>query len=455
MPSDVPSLNAAMKPLQIFYDSDGATLMKKLPIIVLGGLLTAAIAAVIYFFFQQQNIAWQLNQRDSTIAQLHATVTQLTRDAAGLRDQVTSLERRPDESAMADLEQQRVEADEQIRNLQETLQKETRQKTVLKAQITDLQARLAREKTAWEAQIDTVKQASVKKEAAIERLQKEIAALEKRPDENVIADCKKLNEGVKQKLSSLEESLQKEIARKQALAHQTVDLLSQLEKQTLENKQRMADLKRQLEEKTSMLTRLHDTMQQLQNQIVVQEADNAALKKELAVRLGQETAVEQQTAAVKATYAAMAAALRQQIQSKDAVIESYQEKLKVTFIGDIFFASGSTTIRPRGKQLLEKVCDALKSLKESQIQVVGHTDNIRIKDSYREKYPSNWELSGMRAASVVRFLQEHCPISPDRLEAVGQSFFRPVADNKTAQGRAKNRRVEILIVPQLSSRAPS
>ena len=91
----------------------------------------------------------------------------------------------------------------------------------------------------------------------------------------------------------------------------------------------------------------------------------------------------------------------------------------------------------------------MKNIKGKKIRVTGHTDPIPIRRDYQYKFPSNWELSAARAASVVRYFQEKIDLDPKEMEAVGRSFYQPEASNDTKEGRARNRRVEILIAPQL------
>ena len=81
--------------------------------------------------------------------------------------------------------------------------------------------------------------------------------------------------------------------------------------------------------------------------------------------------------------------------------------------------------------------------------VVGHTDNVPITSEYRSKFPTNWELSAARAAQVVRYFQRVNGLDPKNMEAVGRSFYDPVADNDSKEGRAQNRRVNIIIAPRL------
>jgi chemotaxis protein MotB len=116
-------------------------------------------------------------------------------------------------------------------------------------------------------------------------------------------------------------------------------------------------------------------------------------------------------------------------------------------VNRILFESGRTKITPQGKKILKKVGDILKNVEGKRIQVVGHTDNKPILPEYRYRIPSNWELSAFRAAAVVRFLQKNIGIGTSNFELVGRSFYEPIASNETEKGRARNRRVNIILAP--------
>ncbi len=105
----------------------------------------------------------------------------------------------------------------------------------------------------------------------------------------------------------------------------------------------------------------------------------------------------------------------------------------------VLFPEGEASFTPRAKPLLLKLSKILKQF-PYQVRVEGHTDNVPIHNS---RFPSNWELSTARASSIVRFFITN-GIRPERLEAAGYAEYRPIADNRTREGRAKNRRVEIV-----------
>ncbi|WP_313582748.1 OmpA/MotB family protein [Lacrimispora sp.] len=108
----------------------------------------------------------------------------------------------------------------------------------------------------------------------------------------------------------------------------------------------------------------------------------------------------------------------------------------------IFFDSGSAEIKKQSEDTLVEVAGILNTI-DNYIRVEGHTDNVPIKHS---NYPSNWELSTARAVNVVKIFINKCNFSPDKLIAVGYGEFKPVADNSTPEGRAQNRRIDIIVL---------
>jgi len=107
----------------------------------------------------------------------------------------------------------------------------------------------------------------------------------------------------------------------------------------------------------------------------------------------------------------------------------------------LLFASGSATVQPGGRGLLEKVGSLLRAENQHEIRVRGFTDPVPI---HTAAFPSNWELSAGRAASVVRTFAQ-AGVAPERMEAAGRAALDPLSSNATALGRARNRRVEVLL----------
>ena len=131
---------------------------------------------------------------------------------------------------------------------------------------------------------------------------------------------------------------------------------------------------------------------------------------------------------------------------KEQLVSLQQTKdlLRVTFVNSLLFDSGSARLRKKGLEALSRIAKFLQNQKEKMIRIEGHTDNKPIRGNLLARYPSNWELSFARAASIVKFLESK-NISPERMSATGHSYYRPVASNDTEEGRAKNRRTVILL----------
>jgi chemotaxis protein MotB len=140
--------------------------------------------------------------------------------------------------------------------------------------------------------------------------------------------------------------------------------------------------------------------------------------------------------------------LRGALESKDVTISQLQGKLTVNILDRILFDSGEADLKSDGSTVLKKVADFLAQHPNLKVHVIGHTDNVPIKASARSRFGSNWELSTARASAAVRYLTEVAGVDPRRLGIVGYGEFRPIADNATPEGRAKNRRIAITILSE-------
>jgi chemotaxis protein MotB len=173
-----------------------------------------------------------------------------------------------------------------------------------------------------------------------------------------------------------------------------------------------------------------------------------ALKAELAKAQDRiEDLEEQQKSAVQAQNT-LEADMRAALESKDVTISNLQGRLTVSIVDRILFDSGQAELKPGGEEVLGKVVAVLAQQPGVQLQVVGHTDNVPISAAARTRFPSNWELSTARATAAVRYLTEKAGVDPRRVGAVGYGEFRPLADNTTAEGRARNRRIAIVVLPE-------
>lgn len=127
------------------------------------------------------------------------------------------------------------------------------------------------------------------------------------------------------------------------------------------------------------------------------------------------------------------------VYTKDGnVYVSLEEKL--------LFKSGSDVVDPKGKEALKTLANVLKSTNDITVMIEGHTDNVSIKT---QKFADNWDLSTSRANAIVRILTNDFGFDPNRITAAGKGMYLPVKTNDTAEGRASNRRTEIILTPDL------
>ena len=132
--------------------------------------------------------------------------------------------------------------------------------------------------------------------------------------------------------------------------------------------------------------------------------------------------------------------------------EVSERGLVIHIMEQALFNPGSAELTDKAKETLDIVAEHLKSL-PNHIRIEGHTDNRPIKTS---KYPSNWELSSARATEVVKFLIRNHDVRPDEISALGYGEYRPLAPNNTEDNRAKNRRVDIVVMTmEISATEPS
>jgi len=123
-------------------------------------------------------------------------------------------------------------------------------------------------------------------------------------------------------------------------------------------------------------------------------------------------------------------------------------RVYVSMENKLLFPSGSFTINPKGADAIKKLAKVLEEHPDIRILVEGHTDNVPY--SGKGNLVDNWDLSAKRATSIVRIFTSNSSVDPNRITAAGRGEFSPIASNETAEGRAKNRRTEIILVPDLS-----
>ncbi len=146
---------------------------------------------------------------------------------------------------------------------------------------------------------------------------------------------------------------------------------------------------------------------------------------------------------MSSTYLNLVEALEAELERGEIQIQALRGGLQVSASDQILFDSGLAEIKPDGESVLEAVAEQIRGLSGYSVRVGGHTDDRPISTA---RYPSNWELSAARAVQVLRFL-ESSGVDASALSAIGYGPHQPVATNDTVENRARNRRIEIVLIP--------
>ncbi|BCS52095.1 OmpA family protein [Geobacter sp. SVR] len=209
------------------------------------------------------------------------------------------------------------------------------------------------------------------------------------------------------------------------------------------DKQALAGEKKELE---SLLAAKTDTLSRsisdLRQKMAALEAENQGLRTDIAML--QKTK-EEKVREVSGTYEQLLQNMKNEIAQGQVTISELKGKLTVNMEAAILFDSGKADIKPDGLVILQKMVDTLKGVQDKAIRIEGHTDNVQINGALTRIFPTNWELSASRAINVTKYLQQQ-GLDPTNLSAAAFGENRPVADNDTREGRAKNRRIEITLV---------
>lgn len=210
-------------------------------------------------------------------------------------------------------------------------------------------------------------------------------------------------------------------------------------------------LKAKKDELSRTITDLRTNIAVKENEVITKNNEMAALKKQIdGLSQEKELAIkekEKSVAEMKKTYDSLIGEMNEEIKKGEISVTQLKDKLSVNLVEKILFDSGSAEIKKDGKKVLERVAGILKKVTDKQVRVEGHTDNVPISPRLAERFPSNWELSTARATMVARYLQNK-GIDPKLLSAAGYSEYKPVSPNDSDEGKAKNRRIEIALIPK-------
>ena len=131
---------------------------------------------------------------------------------------------------------------------------------------------------------------------------------------------------------------------------------------------------------------------------------------------------------------------------RDVDVKVLKGVVYISLSDNMLFKSGSYEISSTAQQTLDKIAKIIKDYSDYDVLVEGNTDNVPIS---KTNIRNNWDLSALRASSVVQYLQNECGVNPSRLSAAGRGEYNPITDNDTEVGKARNRRTEIIITPKL------
>jgi chemotaxis protein MotB len=158
---------------------------------------------------------------------------------------------------------------------------------------------------------------------------------------------------------------------------------------------------------------------------------------------------EAELARLKATYEDIEQKLKAEISEGEIRLSQAAGRIQVDLVDKILFDSGEASLSARGAEVLARLGAVLSKVEGRSILVSGHTDDAPPSQRLAATFPTNWELSVARAVNVVRFLSEKAGVPPSRLVAAGHGETKPIASNATPRERARNRRIEILLIPDL------
>ncbi len=208
------------------------------------------------------------------------------------------------------------------------------------------------------------------------------------------------------------------------------------------------NLQTQLDETTALNAKMRAELERLGKNVDQMLAEKGTLSKALndtKARLDELRKAQAAAEARAQLFQQFVQKFKKMIDAGQLKIATRNGRLVIVLPNDVLFDSGQTAIKPAGREALVQVAKVLQTVHGRSFQIAGDTDNVPIQTP---RFPSNWELSTERAVEVVRLLIAQ-GVDPKELSAAGYGEFDPIADNATPDGRAKNRRIEITLQPNL------
>ncbi len=198
--------------------------------------------------------------------------------------------------------------------------------------------------------------------------------------------------------------------------------------------QSLGSTKAELSAAQADLDRIRKSLGSTQKELSASQAQIATLRK-----------IEAETKRRNEIYAQFVNRLQTMIDGGQLTVSIDAGRIVINLPNNVLFNSGSASLNTEGKEALTQIGNVLTQFSDRRFQIEGHTDNVPIKSS---RFPSNWELSTARALAVVHLLTD-MGVTPENVSAAGFGEFRPRSDNETEEGKQLNRRIEIVMLPNL------
>lgn len=277
-----------------------------------------------------------------------------------------------------------------------TLKKENRS-------LNDEVEKLSGEKSTLKNNLDKLTATYDKAVAELNQLRSELAASTSNLD------------NLKASYDALEKNSSAEIAKNSKKNRELLAKLEAKEQALASESARLEKLKRELKDRSERVA-------ELENVIAIKDASMKALKDAISTALTN-------------------------FEGKGLTVEQRDGKVYVSMENKLLFQSGSWSVGSEGRKAVRQLANVLAENPDIAILIEGHTDNVPYKGN--AQLSGNWDLSTKRATAIVNILRENTSINPENLTAAGRGEYAPVASNDTTEGRAKNRRIEVILTPKL------
>ncbi len=243
-------------------------------------------------------------------------------------------------------------------------------------------------------------------------------------------------------------SAQEEINRNQQQIEQTEKALDTAKMQNAMAQEEIKNNQQQIKKTEQELESARKQIVTATNELMKLESRKQDLQEELSesqVQMSMLRSIENETNRRNQIYEKFVDRLKTMIDGGQLTVSIEQGRIVINLPNNVLFKSGSAKLNPEGEEALTQIASVLSQFSDRRFQIEGHTDNKPIKSA---RFPSNWELSTSRALTVIHLLTD-MDVVPENISAAGFGEFRPRADNETEEGRQFNRRIEIIMLPNL------